>query len=115
MKTFQEIAAQGELTFVRLPDSFKFPKNAIKVDDDLGRVIVGHSETGHHHVMDATRTTMYRLPDNILECLLVVDRPDELKHLREFDTHESVSFSPGIYKAVTAREYTPEGWRRSAD
>jgi hypothetical protein len=51
----------------------------------------------------------------LLECLLVVDKPDELKHLREFDTHESLAFKPGIYKVITGREYVPKGWRRSAD
>lgn len=115
MKTFSKVAAQGELRFLRLPDNFKIPTNAEKIKAEHGRVIVGHSETGHHHVMDATCTTMFRLPGALLDCLLVVDKPDELKHLREFDTHETLSFEPGIYKVTTAREHTPEGWRRSAD
>ena len=115
MKMFDRVAAQGELRFLRLPDNFKIPADATKVTADNGRVIVGHSETGHHHVMDAGCTTMFRLPDSILDCLLVVERPDELKHLREFDTHESLKFEPGIYRVTTAREHTPEGWRRSAD
>lgn len=115
MKTFTKIAAQGELRFIRLPDNYKIPASAVKVDPEHGHVIVGHSETGHHHVMEATRTTMFRLPDSILDCLLVVDKPDTLKHLREFDTHEPLSFAPGKYRVTTAREYTPEGWRRSMD
>lgn len=115
MKTFKKVAAQGELRFVRLPNSFKVPANAEKVAPVDGKVIVGHSETGHHHVMEAECTTMYRLPDSILDCLLVVEKSDTLKHLREFDTHEPLSFSPGTYKAITSREYMPEGWRRSAD
>jgi hypothetical protein len=114
MKTFN-IARQGELRFVRLPANFKVPAGAVKVEPVNGKVIVGHSETGHHHVMEAECTTMYRLPDSILECLLVVEQPDMLKHLRAFDTHEPLSFEPGIYKAITAREYVPEGWRRSED
>lgn len=115
MRTFDKVAAQGELRFLRLPKNFKIPAGATKVEPANGHVIVGHSETGHHHVMDAECTTMLRLPDSILECLLVVERPDELKHLREFDTHESLGFEPGIYKVTTAREHTPEGWRRAAD
>lgn len=115
MKTFSKIAAQGELRFVRLPDDFAIPRKASRVAAENGHVIVGHSETGHHHVMDAGCTTMYRLPDSILDCLLVVDKPDVLKHLREFDTHEPLSFAPGKYRATTAREYTPEGWRKAMD
>ena len=112
---FKTIAAQGELRFVRLPDDYKIPANAEKVTPIDGKIIVGHSETGHHHVMEAERTTMYRLPDSVLDCLLVVDQPDTLKHLRDFDTHKPLEFSPGIYKAITSREYVPQGWRRSAD
>ena len=115
MKTFSKVAAQGELRFVRLDDDHKVPKEATRVDPVDGHVIVGHSETGHHHVMEASRTTMYRLPDTITDCLLVVNQPDVLKHLRDFDTHEPLSFAPGIYKVTTAREYTPTGWRRSQD
>jgi hypothetical protein len=115
MKTFSKVAAQGELRFLRLPDNFKIPANATKVAAEHGHVIVGHSETGHHHVMNPACTTLLRLPDDILDCLLVVDKPDQLKHLRDFDTHESVAFEPGIYKVTTAREHTPEGWRRTAD
>ena len=110
---FKTIAAQGELRFVRLPDNFKIPKNAIKIEPINGKIIVGHSETGHHHVMEAERTTMYRLPDSILDCLLVVEKLDTLKHLRDFDTHKPLDFAPGTYKAITSREYVPEGWRRS--
>jgi hypothetical protein len=115
MKTFKTTASQGELRFVRLPDNYKIPKGAAAVAPVNGKVIVGHSETGHHHVMEATRTTMYRLPESILDCLLVVTKPDELRHLREFDTHEPILFAAGTYKAVTAREYTPEGWRKAED
>lgn len=115
MKTFKIVASQGELRFVRLPDNYKVPAAAIKVEPTGNKIIIGHSETGHHHVMEAEHTTMYRLPNSILDCLLVVSKPDELRHLREFDTHEPLSFEPGIYKAVTAREYTPEGWRRAED
>jgi len=115
MKYLKNVGAQGELRFVRLSSDFKIPKKAIKEKSENGYVIVGHSETGHHHVMDSQSTTMYRLPESILECLLVVEKPNELKHLREYDTHESWMFEPGIYKVTTAREYIPKGWRKTAD
>ena len=115
MKTFNHTAAQGELRFVRLPDDFEIPSDAIMVEPVNGKVIVGHSETGHHHVMTAERTKMYRLPNSILECLLVVDQADVLEHLRDHDTHEETEFKAGKYRAITGREYTPEGWRRSQD
>lgn len=115
MKTFKTIAAQGELGFIRLPDDTKVPKGAVAVKPVNGRVIIGHSETGHHHCMTAERTTLYKLPDEILECLMVVEKPDVLEHLREFDTHVPLAFEPGQYRVRYLREYTPEGFRKQED
>lgn len=115
MRTFKTRAAQGEIGFIRLPGNTKIPKNAQKIAPVNGQVVVGHSETGHHHVMDAQRTTLYKLPDSLLECLMVVDKPDQLEHLREFDTHEPLAFEPGVYKVRYLREYTPEGFRKQQD
>ncbi len=112
MRIFHNVAAQGELHIVRV-DALP---NGIPLVPPVGdQVIVGHSETGHHHVMLAERTTMYRLPEEMYEWFLVVTEADELQHLRPFDTHESIRFEPGIYRVRSGREYTPAGWRRSAD
>ena len=91
------------------------PSGSTRVDPEGIYTVIGHSETGHHHVMLAERTELYQLPDDILECLLVVKDPDELTHLRPFDTHESIAFAPGKYRVRKLREYTPEGFRRQAD
>ncbi len=112
MKTFKDYCAQGDIYISRVA---ALPKGAIKTDAEHGRVIVTHSETGHHHVMDADSVTMYRLPDSIMDCLLVVDRPTELRHLRDHDTHEPILFEKGIYHVRRQREYTPEGLRRVED
>lgn len=112
MKTFIKAAAQGDVYIVRVD---ALPGGLIRVDPENGNIIVAHSETGHNHVMDADRVEMYRLPDEIYECFLVVKDPTELKHLRAWDTHESLLHEPGIYRVRRQREYTPEGWRRAAD
>lgn len=115
MKTFKKVTAQGELGFIRLPDNYSIPTNAERVVPVAGRIIVGHSETGHHHVMSAECTTLYKLPDSILECLMVVDKPDVLEHLRDHDTHEPTAFAPGKYRVRYLREHTAEGFRRQED
>jgi hypothetical protein len=112
-KRLARAGAQGELYITR--HDGPIPAGAVAVPAEGGHVIVGHSETGHHHVMTAERTTMYRLPEEIYELFLVVSAPDELTHLRSFDTHESIAFDPGMYRVRRQREYTPEGWRRAAD
>ena len=112
MKTFSQTCAQGDI-YIRRVDAL--PGNAVPVAAERGVNIVTHSETGHHHVMDGDAATMYRLPDSIMDCLLVVNSPTELRHLREFDTHESILFAPGVYHVRRQREYTPEGFRRVED
>lgn len=115
MKTFTNQAAQGDLLLIRVD---LLPEGAVLNDPDpSGHHIVGHSETGHHHVIDADRVTMYRLPEDLYECFLVVRDPAELKHQRPHDTHETILVPPGTYQVRRQREraYTPEGWRRAQD
>ena len=112
MRTFKNYCAQGDIYIRRVA---ALPKEAIAVAPANNRVTVTHSETGHHHVMDAENVTMYRLPDSIMDCLLVVDKPTALEHLREFDQHEPIMFEKGIYHVRRQQEYTPEGLRRVED
>lgn len=112
MRTFDKCAAQGDIYFTRID---KLPSDAVKVEPEKGLVIVAHSETGHSHVMDAKSVTMYQLPDSIMDCLLVVENPTALEHLREHDTHEPILFEKGVYHVRRQREHVPEGWRRVED
>ena len=113
MKTYTNgPIAQGEL-YIRRIDSL--PTGLEPVAPEGGYVIVGHSETGHHHVMESETTTMYRAPREIFELFLTVTKDTPLTHLRSFDTHEPIILLTGNYIVRRQREYTPEGWRRAAD
>lgn len=112
MKTFNNVCAQGDI-YIRKID--QLPENAVEVSPENGVYIVTHSETGHHHVMEATKATMFSLPDSVMDCLLVVNEPTTLNHLRDFDTHEPILFDKGTYQVRRQREYTPEGFRRVED
>ena len=112
MKTFQTRAAQGDVYIERIN---KLPGGLTRVEAAEGKLIIAHSETGHNHVMDARDVEMYRLPEEIYECFLVVKEPTALEHLRSFDTHEPIMHEPGIYRVRRQREYVPEGWRPAAD
>jgi len=112
MKAFDKFCAQGDIYIRRIE---ALPKNAVEVKPENGVVEVAHSETGHSHVMEAERVKMYTLPDSIMDCLLVVEEPTPLEHLRPHDTHEPIMFSPGVYHVRRQREYTPEGFRRVED
>lgn len=112
-KQFNMRAAQGELYFRKvksLPEDVK----EIKPNKD-GHYIVGHSETGHHHLMEAVQARFYGTNDPLV-CYLKIDGEfAHLIHNRSFDKHDTITFSKGVYEVRHQREYTPEGWRRVED
>jgi hypothetical protein len=112
MKAFNEQAAQGDILVLRIA---VLPAGLSRVAAVDGRLIIGHSENGGHHVMEAEHVEMYRLPEEIYECFIVVKRHTPLVHLRGWDTHESIMHEPGIYQIRRQREFVPEGWRRVQD
>lgn len=112
MKTFDKVCAQGDIYITRID---KLPAGVVHIAPEGGRIIVTHSETGHHHVMLAERTKAYKLPDSIMDIFLTVEQGDTLEHLRPHDTHESIAFGPGFYYVRRQREYVPEGFRRVED
>jgi hypothetical protein len=112
-KTFNKVAAQGELTVCRIS---RIPSNPGKKEEPVnGRLIVGHSETGHVHYTDPDCATLYRKDEFV--AYLDVSKPSQIDHLREFDTHESLSLQPGAYIIRVGREFDPfeEVIRASAD
>ena len=111
MKTFNKTAAQGDLLIIKIN---KLPRNIKKIEENK-QYIVAHSETGHHHVIDAEDVDYY-LDSDIKSYLVVKDIiGKQLEHLRNFDTHETIIIPPGIYELRQQREYVPEGWRRVED
>ncbi len=109
MKTFKNVCAQGDIYITRT--NMRVPKGAVEVKPEGNHLIITHSETGHHHVMEKQKVKLYQLPDSITKCLLIVDDPVALEHLRTYDTHESIWFEKGSYLIHRQREYTPEGFR----
>ena len=112
MKTFNKICAQGDVLIRRVES---IPADVTPEKPRGREIVITHSETGHDHVMEAADTAMYADASNPLIAWLEVKRPTELRHLREFDTHEPIMFPPGTYEIRRQREYTPEGYRRVED
>ena len=117
MKTFVNMAAQGDLLIRRIE---KLPDGLEQVKAEKGVFIVAHSETGHNHVIaDRQNVRLYTTDDPMISYLEVIEATDAaeclLEHLRSFDTHETIRINSGIYEIRRQREYTPEGWRRVED
>lgn len=114
MKTFINQARQGDVFIKRvkaLPDGVN-PKLA-----EHGKFIIAHSETGHHHVVEEIEgCEIFETEDPLTLYMRIIKSTEVvLEHLRSFDIHESIQFTPGIYRFRIGRERTPEGWRRVAD
>lgn len=117
MKSFVKSAAQGEISIRRVD---AVPTHVKPLALEAGKFIIGHSETGHHHVMDRKDKTVFestRAPDGMRVLYAVLDASSELVHERGHDTHETIAFEPGIYEFRLGREYDPyaELARRVAD
>lgn len=111
MKTFEKMAAQGDIVIIKIDE---LPKGLTEVKSKKYHV-VAHSETGHHHVLEAKKTKFFQGSDPMLCYAVVMTDIAELVHQRPFNTHETIGIKKGTYEIRRQREYTPEGWRRVAD
>lgn len=121
MKTFKVVAAQGEITIIRVNGpKARVDRGWTPLSAEDGRFVVGHSETGHHHVIDAAGASVAVLdnpPEGMRILRMILANPTSLDHLRGHDTHEPLLLEPGEYEVRIAREYDPyaELARQSAD
>ena len=111
-----EAVAQGELLIRKID---KMPEGVKPMETENGRFIIGHSESGHHHVVHAKPGIECFANDNDpMSLYLVVNNPKEecfLDHERDFDTHAPFFFGDGIYHVRRQIESTPKGFVRVAD
>jgi hypothetical protein len=88
-----------------------------------GELILGHSETGHHHVLEAVNRSVpiskaaLALIDAANDTFVELKLNQEclLRHKRDNDTHKALSLPAGEYIRGIREEQIPDGWRRVAD
>lgn len=68
--------------------------------------IVGHSETQHHHVLEATEEfkVIKTGKDNVW---LELFAPAKLVHKKDIDKHATLKVAPGKYQVIYKQEYNP--------
>lgn len=110
--SFNRQAAQGELLFEYVN---ALPDDLVEIIPAGEDIVVGHSETGHHHVMTRGRVRHFRDTKNPMVTYLLINKPDELRHLRAYDTHRSLAFRPGVVRVDHQREGEMDEWRRALD
>jgi len=109
MKTFKDVAAQGEITIIRVKPGIKIEGRPL--DMERGMLIIGHSETQHDHVLEHTRgatvTVLDGAPEGMKILHMILTEANSLVHKRDHDTHETIALEPGEYNIRIAREYDP--------
>lgn len=98
-------------------------KNMQEMKLENGQMILGHSESGHFHVLEpvakkshiskAAQALIDSTNDMLVELKLFEDC--RLVHMREFDTHKAVVLPPGEYIRCIREEQTVQGWVRVQD
>lgn len=65
--------------------------------------IVGHSETGHHHVLEANM----EIAESDQDLYFRLFEPGKLVHKKATDRHKDLVIPAGIYKRYHDTEYSP--------
>lgn len=120
MKTFKLTAAQGEVNIRRI-DPSDLPADLVAIAPENGLLIVGHSESGHHHGFRASAgvTVLERtkdVPAGMKILYAILENPTQL--IQDADApHEALGFEAGVYEVRLSREYDPfaEQARQVAD
>lgn len=111
MKIVNRLAAQGDVLFVRI-DEVPAGLTETKI---AGRLVVAHSETGHHHYLEVVPGMKHYVGADSTIAYLSLEGEADVVHARPHDTHETLRLAPGSWQVRRQREYTPEGWRRVED
>jgi hypothetical protein len=68
--------------------------------------IVGHSETGHHHVLESTKPYTVT-KDKLGKLWLQLEAEAKLVHQKSHDVHNTLTIPAGIYEVGQKTEYNP--------
>jgi len=103
MNILENIGAQGEIRIYRID---AIPADAKPVAKESGHYIIGHSETGHHHVLEAERVEVFERTEEGMRVLYaILETPGDLRHLRGHYTHRPHDLAPSAYMFRPDREF----------
>ena len=120
MKTFLQVSAQGEIT-IDVVD--RIPEDAVlkRVEPVNGKLIISHSESGHHHFIPGGDADLMERTDNVpagMRVLYSIVRNATALKQDAAVPHDEIKLDAGvIYRHRISREFDPfqEMARRVAD
>lgn len=117
MKQFKIAAAQGEVNVRRID---AMPDGLSPVAPEKGVFVVGHSESGNTHVIDAPGVKVMErtkdVPAGMRMLYAIIEQPTALRQ-NSATPHAPIALPPGIYSFRISREFDPfsEQARQVAD
>lgn len=93
----------GEI-FLQMIDSEELPKGKFIQHKTF---IVGHSETGHHHVLESAQEFEVMTVGDKKELYLRLFEPAKLVHNKTVNKHKTLPVIQGTYKVINKLEYSP--------
>lgn len=95
MKKISKGIRHGEVALI--------PVKAVVKGKKVNKFVVAHSETGHHHVIEADKPFVVDEGSMLIE--LFGDAA--IVHKKTFDAHRTLPLEKGVYKRFEAVEYDP--------
>lgn len=71
------------------------------------KLVIAHSETGHHHVLEATKEFEAIGSINKGDLYLRLFEPAKLVHKKATQQHKTLPVKPGVWKVLHKTEYSP--------
>ena len=99
-----KLGRHGEV--VMLPVS-EIPKDAKLVEEGFS-IIIGHSESGHHHVLDISteQGTTIKMYEKDGKTYLDIPLMAHLRHQKTVEKHETQIFEKGLYIREIRESYS---------
>ncbi len=90
---------------IRHGENLLLPIKSKIVGEEHTTYIIGHSETGHHHVLESTEPFVVSESDK--QFVIELFAPAKLVHKKALDKHNTLTINPGKYKVIKKTEYDP--------
>lgn len=86
------------------------PEGAV---EKVTECIVGHSETGHHHVLESDSAFAQIITANG-DMFVDLDAPTPLRHRKECQQHRELSVPAGSWRVIRKTEFDTRSFRTSS-
>lgn len=110
MKKFEDNAKNGKRVPIQHGEVWLQPVDGLPKDRKTTKAksyIIGHSETGHHHVLESNTEFEVLSGDEKHDLYLRLFEPAQVTHQKTFDVHETKIVVPGDYAIYQKTEYDP--------